>query len=102
MRGDDVTQPRRVERGEQRRRGLVVQVSEPARDALLERPWIVAVFEHAEIVIAFEHQRVAAGEARFDVARRRPDVGQHAEPMRAVAEDELHRLTRVVRQAVQV
>ena len=66
-------------------------------DPLLQRPRIVAAGQHVEIVIALEHQRVAAAQARFDVARRHADVGQHAEPMLTVADDELHRLARIVR-----
>ena len=53
---------------EQRGRGLVVQMPEAPGDALLERTRVVAVRQHVEVVVAFEHQRVAAGQARFDVA----------------------------------
>ncbi len=67
------------------------------RDPLLQRIRIVAVLEHLEIVVAFEHQRVAAGQARLDVGRGHAEVGQHAEAPRAVADDVLHRLARVVR-----
>ena len=79
------------------RRRLVVQMAEAPGDPLLQRARIVASREQVEVVVALEHQRVAAGQARLDVRRRHADVGQHAEPARAVADDELHRLARVVR-----
>jgi len=94
--GDDVLEARIVERREQRRRRLVVQMAEAARDALLERPRVVAIRQHVEIVVAFQHERIAAAEARLDKARRRADVGQDAEPMLAIAHDELHRIARIV------
>src|SRR5579862_3666670 len=97
MRGHHVTKPRRVDRAKKLGRGFVVQMPEPARDALLERHRVVTVLEHAEIVVAFEHERVAARKARLDVTRRHADVGQHAEPLRAIADDELDRLARIVR-----
>ena len=96
MRGNHVAQPRRVDRGQKLRRRLVVQMAEAARDALLELPWIVAAGEHVEVVVALEHQSVAAGKARLHVRRDDADVGQHPELARAVADDELDGLARVV------
>src|SRR3989442_11756965 len=67
MRGDQMLETRIVEPGQQACRRAVVEVSELARDALLEGKRVVAVGKQVEIVIALEHQRVAAREARLDV-----------------------------------
>ena len=69
----------------------------PPADPVLECARIVAPLQQAEIVVALEHQRVAAGQARLDIRRRHPEVGQHAQFPRAVGDHELHGLARVVR-----
>src|SRR5690349_22459204 len=51
VRGDDVPQPRCIERGQQLSRRLVVQMPETARYALFQRKRIVAVGEHVEVVV---------------------------------------------------
>src|SRR5712691_10207064 len=97
MRCDQVFEPAAVERGEQRCRGLIVQVPEAAGDARLQRRRIRAARQQSEIVIALEHQRVAAGQVRLDMRRRAAGVGEHAEPARAVGKHVLDRLARIVR-----
>jgi hypothetical protein len=47
-------------------------------------------------VIALEDQRIAARQARLDVRRRRPDVGEDAQAARAVADHVLDGLARIV------
>ncbi len=88
----DGVDPRQYLRGR-----FVMQMAEAAADSLLQRTGIVAVLEHIEIVIALQNQRVATGEASFHVGRRHAEVRQHAQTVRAVADDVLHRLARVVR-----
>src|SRR5262249_46267429 len=97
MRCDQMLQTRRVDPREKLRRGCVVEMTEAARDALLERGGIVSVREHVEIVVAFEHQRVAAGQARFDVSRAGAEIGEDAQPPAPVRAYELDRLARIVR-----
>src|SRR6266446_10282235 len=97
VRGDQMLETQVVEPGQQARGRAIVEVSEFARDALLQRKWIIAVGKQVEIVIALEHQRVAAREARLDVRRRYPEIGQNAQSPASVGADELHGLARVVR-----
>src|SRR5438552_12312608 len=97
VRGDQMLETRVVEPGQQTRGRAGVEVSELARNPLLERKRVIAVGKQVEIVIALEHQRVAAGEARFDVRSGYAKIGQNAQPPVPVGADELHRLARVVR-----
>src|SRR5947207_9813459 len=73
VRGDQMLETRIVEPGQQTRGRAIVEVSEFARDALLERKRIIAIGKQVEIVIALEHQRVAAREARLDVGSGRSE-----------------------------
>jgi hypothetical protein len=70
---------------------------EPGRNAALQRPRVAAVFQHVDVVIAFEHQRVAAGEAIFDMQRGHAEIGENADASRAVADHILDGFARVVR-----
>ena len=98
VRRDDVLQPRacRCGRGAAAAASLCRWPKRPG-DALLQRIRIAAAGEHVEIVVALEHQRVAAGEARLDVRRDVPMSVSTPSRARAVGDDELHRLARVVR-----
>src|SRR5712691_4566201 len=79
VRGDQMLETRVVEPGQQARGGVIVEVSELARDALLERKRVVAVGKQVEIVIALEHQRIAARKARLDVRGGYAQIGQDAQ-----------------------
>src|SRR5438046_7204334 len=79
VRGDQMLETRIVEPGQQTRGRAIVEVSEFARDALLERKRIIAVGKEVEIVIALEHQRVAAREARLDIGSGYAKIGQNAQ-----------------------
>ena len=72
-------------------------MAEGSGDSLLERMRIIAVRQQVEIMIAFENQRVTARKAPLDAARRRAKIGQHAQSPRAIGDDELHGLARVMR-----
>src|SRR5258706_8292047 len=97
MRADDVLQARAVERGEQARGLLVVEVAERTRDALFQPARIAAGPQHVAVVVAFEHQRVEAGKRLLDVTGADADFGQHAELRGAIRYDVLHRLGGIVR-----
>src|SRR5205823_7415390 len=84
MRADDVLQLRAVERAEEARGVLVVEMAERAADALLEPARVGAAPEHLAVIVALEDQRVEAAERLLDVARADADVGDDAKPRGAV------------------
>ena len=100
VRRKDVLQSAAVERGQQLCRLGVIHVSEAAGDALLERGWIVAVLEQVRVVVALYEQGFTAAQAQPDVRGRVTDIGEHTQSQCAVTEDELSRLTRIVRHRI--
>ncbi len=66
---DDMLQTAVVQLCQQLRRTCVIQMTEPAVDALLERACVGSVHQHFEIVIAFQYQRVATAQHLFDMRR---------------------------------
>ena len=90
-------QARYIDAREQACRGTVIEMTELAGDAPLDRLRIVAVRQHLEIVVAFEHQCVAARQARLHVRGGDAEVGQHTQPPASIGAHELHRLASVVR-----
>ena len=70
---------------------------EIAANPLFEHFRIVALPEHAFIVIEFQQQRVQAGEHATDVRRDSSDVGQQADAELSIRKDELTGFAGIVR-----
>ena len=70
---------------------------ETPANALLKRRGIVALGQHLGIVIALEYQGIAAMQTPDHMRRRKTQVCQNAKAATSIGQDELDRLTRIMR-----
>lgn len=79
--------------------GLIRQMAVPAKNPLLQAPGPAGtVLQHLHIVIGFQHEHIRLTDALGDDARDVAEVGGKADVARSGAQEEAHRVLRIVRQ----
>lgn len=78
-------------------RGFVAEVTVPAEDALFDGPGPSGiVLEEADVVVGLQDEQVGVADALDDEPRDVAEVGEDADGLRLVADEEVDRVERVV------